>query len=104
MMFMNRLRELASRHWAPLAAAAIAAVVVAARVGSHGSPLPEVSVEEVAVLLGRPGVQVIDANATEVFEAAHLPGAIHVNALRLAASDLPADRATTLVFYCKNPH
>jgi hypothetical protein len=98
-------RRLALRHRLfPPALAVVLLGAIWAYGRLRGEPFREASVDEVAALLGRPDVLVVDANATEVFEQAHLPGAVHVNAVRFTAAQLPADRGATLVFYCKNPH
>ena len=61
------------------------------------------TVDQAAAQVGKAGVHFFDANDRRVFDAAHVPGARLV-AARVAASDLPADKGATLVFYCKNPH
>jgi hypothetical protein len=98
------MRALLLHRRTPLVAAVIVLGVMLARDRLRPAPYREVGMEEVAARLGRPGVHPVDANATEIFEEAHLPGAIHVNALRFTAAELPPDRGATLVFYCKNPH
>jgi 3-mercaptopyruvate sulfurtransferase SseA len=80
------------------------AVLALAVVGAAGAAdLPMVSVDDVEKMLGAPDVRIYDANTREVFEKAHLPGAIFVDARSLAAT-LPQDKSLRLVFYCKNPH
>lgn len=101
---MSRVRALLTHRRLPLVVALAAAAVLWLPPLLRGAPFREVTVEEAAALVGRPGVAVLDANAREVFEVAHLPGARHVSPLALSAGDLPADRASTLLFYCKNPH
>ncbi len=46
---------------------------------------------------------VIDVNAPQRWQAAHVPGAINLDATQFSASDLPTDTARDLVFYCSNP-
>jgi rhodanese-related sulfurtransferase len=65
-------------------------------------PVRIASVEEVASMLGKPGVAVFDANDEDVYRAGHVPGARFLPA-RFDAGALPADKGTLLVFYCKNP-
>jgi rhodanese-related sulfurtransferase len=48
-------------------------------------------------------IGVIDVNSLQSFSKAHVPGARHLDPVAFAASDLPADPAATLVFYCSNP-
>ena len=45
-------------------------------------------------------VTVIDVNARQSWERARVPGALHLDPLRYAESDLPGDRDAPLVFYC----
>jgi rhodanese-related sulfurtransferase len=45
---------------------------------------------------------VFDANSRETFDEHHVPGAHWVDYHTLTASELPADHATSLVFYCAN--
>jgi rhodanese-related sulfurtransferase len=51
---------------------------------------------------GTPHV-LLDARTAEEFAQAHIPGAIHLPPERVKAEArrLPADRSTTLVFYCR---
>jgi rhodanese-related sulfurtransferase len=45
---------------------------------------------------------VYDANHRETFDEHHVPGAHWVHYDNLTAEELPADHATSLVFYCAN--
>ncbi len=65
--------------------------------------LPELTVDEVAARLGQPGFVVVDNNGAGRYRRSHVPGAINLNAHLFAADALPADKATTLVFYCSGP-
>jgi rhodanese-related sulfurtransferase len=58
--------------------------------------------DEVEKRLGQPGFAVFDANVPEIWQKNHLPGAVHVTGRKLGEL-LPADRQTTVVFYCTNP-
>lgn len=49
------------------------------------------------------GVTVIDVNPRQSWQKAHVPGALHLDPLAFAATDLPADHRAPLVFYCSNP-
>ncbi|ACG73442.1 rhodanese-like protein [Anaeromyxobacter sp. K] len=83
-----------------VAAAALAASAGIAR--AEGAPYREASVDEVARLLGTPGVRVFDANGPETYAKAHLPGATLIAYRTYEARELPPDRDAPLVFYCKN--
>lgn len=48
-------------------------------------------------------IGVIDVNSMQSFAKAHVPGARHLDPDAFAATDLPADKAALLVFYCSNP-
>jgi rhodanese-related sulfurtransferase len=68
---------------------------------------PEVaalSVDQVEARLGEKGFYVLDCNAPEMYRGAHVPGAKRVDYHSLQPSDLPADKAATLVFYCTSEH
>jgi hypothetical protein len=49
---------------------------------------------------GKIKLAIFDTNDHERFEKSHIPGAKWVVFNGVKASDLPADRDTTLVFYC----
>ncbi|HET9555291.1 MAG TPA: rhodanese-like domain-containing protein [Anaeromyxobacteraceae bacterium] len=56
-------------------------------------------------MLGAADVAVFDANTDEVYARAHVPGAVHLDEYRrYPAATLPADKASRVVFYCKNTH
>ncbi|MDQ3366235.1 MAG: hypothetical protein M3680_12485 [Myxococcota bacterium] len=65
--------------------------------------LLDLSVAEVAARLGQPGFHVFDNNGRGRWKRSHVPGAKHLNPHTFEASDLPPDRAATLVFYCTGP-
>ena len=48
-------------------------------------------------------VTVIDVNARQRWELAHVPGAMNLDPTQFSANDLPIDSARDLVFYCSNP-
>ncbi len=81
----------------------LAALALPALSRADPAPVREASVEQVASMLGQPGVYVFDANTEEVHRQGHLPGARFLPA-RFDAKALPADKQAQLVFYCKNPH
>jgi hypothetical protein len=45
---------------------------------------------------------IYDCNTKEQYDGAHLPGARWVDHASVTAADLPADKTTTLIFYCFN--
>jgi rhodanese-related sulfurtransferase len=64
---------------------------------------PELTVEEVADLLARGGVVIVDANPRRRWSSGHLPGAINLAPAGFTENDLPATKDTVLVFYCAEP-
>jgi len=63
------------------------------------------SAAELAKVLGQKDVKVFDANSEKVFAEGHVPGAVFLAEYRTyPASTLPADKATRVIFYCKNTH
>ena len=68
------------------------------------APLAQSSVEEVSAAIDarNNSIAVFDANHRETFDEHHVPGAKWVHYDDYAASELPADRAQHLVFYCAN--
>jgi len=85
------------------AAAAVAAAAACATNPRSGDPFTMVSVDEVAGMLGSPGVAVVDANPQDVYREGHVPGARWYRSGPSLAAVLPADRSTRLVFYCASP-
>lgn len=65
--------------------------------------IPELTVDDVAARLGQPDFHVFDNNGKGRWKRSHVPGAKHLNAYQFDASDLPANHAATLVFYCSGP-
>jgi len=65
--------------------------------------IPELSVAEVAARLGQPDFFVYDNNGHGRWRRSHVPGAKHMNPHHYEMTELPADRAATLVFYCSGP-
>jgi len=65
--------------------------------------IPELSVADVAARLGQPGFHVYDNNGRGRWKRSHVPGAKNLNAYNYEASELPPDKAATLVFYCSGP-
>ena len=61
-----------------------------------------ISIDEVARIMKRPGVALLDVNVPEVWEKYHIPGATHIDHADIARF-LPADKSATLIFYCAGP-
>jgi 3-mercaptopyruvate sulfurtransferase SseA len=53
---------------------------------------------------GKLALTIYDNNSKERWEGGHIPGARWVDYKNVQASDLPADKSATLVFYCANEH
>jgi rhodanese-related sulfurtransferase len=62
------------------------------------------TVDEVAAHLADPNVRVFDANGESSYKEGHVKGAAHVTFNAVTPADLPPDKDTTLIFYCKNEH
>lgn len=65
--------------------------------------IPELTVDQVAARLGQPDFFVFDNNGLGRWKRSHVPTAKHLNPYTFEASELPADKAATLVFYCSGP-
>lgn len=65
--------------------------------------IPELSIADVAARLGQPDFHVFDNNGNARWKRSHVPGAKNLNAHSFEESELPADKAATLVFYCSGP-
>jgi rhodanese-related sulfurtransferase len=61
-----------------------------------------IPVAEVAGIMHKPGVAILDVNVPEVWAKNHIPGAVHIDSEDLAKF-LPADKKSTLIFYCASP-
>lgn len=79
---------------------------------SHGASSEEfgrLTIDEVEAKMkeakeGKLAFFVYDNNPKEVYKEGHVPGAKWVAFDEVKASDLPADKEATLVFYCANDH
>lgn len=71
----------------------------------NGQPLKELTVDEVATRIAAKDGKtfVFDNNSKERWTESHVPGAKWVDFKNVQASDLPSDKAATLVFYCAHP-
>jgi rhodanese-related sulfurtransferase len=86
----------------------LAAVFVVASlvpfVARAGEGFGELTPQEVSARLKQKNVYVFDNNAKERWEKSHVPGAKWLHPSEYAATELPADKTATLIFYCANPH
>jgi rhodanese-related sulfurtransferase len=83
----------------------LAALVLLTSVAAAADAFGELTVDQVEAKLTQKNVFVYDCNPPDVYRDAHLPGAkLLLNYSRFAASDLPADKTATLIFYCANEH
>jgi 3-mercaptopyruvate sulfurtransferase SseA len=64
----------------------------------------ELEAKMAAAKAGQAKLAIYDNNQRERFDKGHIPGAKWVKFDEVKASDLPADKETTLVFYCANEH
>jgi Rhodanese-like domain len=62
------------------------------------------TVQQVSARLQDKNFLVYDNNNYERFQKGHVPGAKWLNPYAVKASDLPADKSATLVFYCASEH
>ena len=82
--------------------AAPATASTTAPAASTEAELRPVTVAELAGVLERNEVAVIDNNGRERYAQGHIPGARWVGHDQVTAEVLPADRAARVVFYCHN--
>lgn len=88
------------------AAVAVVAMIFAVGLSAQAAeePFGRLSVDQVAAKIGKPGVFVYDNNSSEDYAKGHVPTAKWVDYDHVQASDLPKDKASTLIFYCANEH
>jgi rhodanese-related sulfurtransferase len=72
-------------------------------VAADKEPFGRMTVDEVSTHLGQAGFFVFDANSDQMYASGHVPGAKHVSYRTYPQKALPADRTSTLIFYCANP-
>src|SRR5262245_32645252 len=65
-------------------------------------PFGSLTVEEVAKKIKDPAVHVYDGNKQAVYEENHVPGAVRLYSKDIKEGVLPAQKDTTLIFYCAN--
>lgn len=64
----------------------------------------ELTVDQVQKLVESKQAAIFDNNSEERWKQSHVPTAKWLAFNEVKASVLPADKATTLVFYCASPH
>jgi rhodanese-related sulfurtransferase len=65
--------------------------------------LKSIAPEALHQLMESGQVTVLDVNSRQSWIKARVPGAWHLDPATYTDSDLPADKASTLVFYCSGP-
>jgi rhodanese-related sulfurtransferase len=65
--------------------------------------LKTISPEKLNELIQRHEVTVFDVNSHQSWVSGRVPGAINLDPANYTANDLPADKDSSLVFYCSNP-
>jgi hypothetical protein len=65
-------------------------------------PFGSLTVEEVAKKIKDPAVHIYDGNRKELYAENHVPGAVLLYSKDIKEGVLPADKKTTLIFYCHN--
>lgn len=65
--------------------------------------LQAISPKDLHVMIINNPVTVVDVNALQSWQEAHVPGAVHLDPLEYTENDLPDDKESALVFYCSNP-
>jgi rhodanese-related sulfurtransferase len=65
--------------------------------------LKSISPDALQRLIESGQVTVLDVNSRQSWMTARVPGARHLDPAAYTVGDLPADKASTLVFYCSGP-
>jgi 3-mercaptopyruvate sulfurtransferase SseA len=83
---------------------AVATLALAGCSRSSSPPLKTLTVDELAARLAANDGKtfVYDNNPEERYQKGHVPGAHWLDFHSVSATDLPADKSATLVFYCAN--
>ncbi len=79
------------------------AFALRAQNASSPSAVKDITPEELAVLMKKEAVLVLDCNEADNYAYSHVPGAKLVVYDHLTPEELPSDTATALVFYCYSP-
>jgi Rhodanese-like domain len=66
--------------------------------------IDELEAKMAAAKAGQAKLAIFDNNQHDRFDKGHIPGAKWVKFSEYTASEMPADKDTTLVFYCSNEH
>ncbi len=66
-------------------------------------PVREIEPAELVLKLGEPRLYVFDCNEADMFQEAHVPGALLTIYDQVSTSILPDDKDADLVFYCYSP-
>lgn len=76
------------------------------KAAGHESELASMTPDEVEARIAKNdgSFYVYDNNNKAVYDKGHLPGAKWLDFAEVKESDLPSDKAATLVFYCANEH
>ena len=87
----------------------LALSVAFAAVGAHASEAKDegfgsLTIAQVSDLVARKSASIYDNNGKDRWQKGHVPGAKWVAPDAVTASDLPADKASKLVFYCASTH
>ena len=69
-----------------------------------GEDFGSLTPQQVSARLKEKNFFVFDNNETARFQKGHVPGAKWLNPYAVKATDLPADKSATLVFYCASEH
>jgi rhodanese-related sulfurtransferase len=80
----------------------VGCLLVAAALAAHAEAFGTLSVEQVEQGIADKSLFVFDNNSPEQYAQGHVPTAKWIKFYDVNASDLPADRAARLVFYCAN--
>ena len=64
--------------------------------------LKSVSVEQLNQTLQQSPVFIVDVNSSQSWARGHVRGAVNLESTSFNIDDLPADKDSTLVFYCSN--
>ncbi|MGD0530541.1 MAG: rhodanese-like domain-containing protein [Polyangiaceae bacterium] len=96
---MQRRQALA---WMAGAGLGLAALAACSKASAPASELRALTVDEVAARIAANDGKtfIYDNNPQDRFVKSHVPGAKWLEYDRIAATDLPADKGATLVFYC----
>lgn len=94
----------ASRQFILFAILALTLVQTGRAAGKSDKLAPEpfgrFTVDQVSRRLTQPNVHVYDGNPPDVYAENHVPGAVHLNTDDIKEGVLPADKTSTLIFYC----